>query len=658
MNSEPKNEIIKKLLDDFSKKKYTNLEETISELQIKNPNSIFLFNLLGAIQNELKNYDKAIYYYNKIIKINKNFADAYYNLGVIYKKIYKIDKSIYNYNKCLEINSKKFEAYNNLGNIYRDKDDIEKAIKNYLICLEINSNYLIALQNFGICLQNYNLNNQSDIVNKHIINLLEKNNILRPVDIVKSLINYLYLNLEFKEIVENVENLNKKYSIEVLINKILKEKIFILLLQITPIVDLKIENFLKYLRKEILLNISLIKNTNSALDLVKIIAKQCFINEYIYTTEQIEETAIKKLDKEIENTLKKNNLSKLVLKIACLAAYKSLDYYNWSNKINNLHDISDLVDQQINEPELELSLRKDIISRDINNAISVKVKNQYENNPYPRWTKIALNNSPEDVINYAYSRNLNIEIKEVKKWDNINVLVAGCGTGQHAITTATKYKNSYVTAIDLSLKSLSYAKRKADELNINNIEFIEMDILDLKNYRKNFEIIESVGVLHHMNEPITGWQILSDILKPNGLLMIGLYSEKARQHIKRIRSTIKNLNYEINDKNIKLLRNKIIITDKEDNNLIKDSTDFYSMSTLRDLLFHVQEHTFSIPQILQNINKLDLKFCGFENRHVLNLFKKIYKRKEDAFNLNLWNEFENNNQRIFAGMYQFWCQKK
>ncbi len=658
MNSEPKKEIIEKLLDDFSKKKYTNLEAKISKLQIKNPNSIFLFNLLGAIQNELKNYDKAIYYYDKIIKINKNFADAYYNLGIIYKKIYKIDKSIYNYNKCIEINSKKFEAYNNLGNIYRDKDDIEKAVKNYLICLEINSNYLIALQNFGICLQNYNLNNQSEIVNKHIINLLEKDNILRPVDIIKSLINYLYLNLEFKEIIENAEILNKKYTIEVLINKILNEKIFILLLQITPIVDLKIEGFLKFLRKEILLNISLIKNTNLALDLVKIIAKQCFINEYIYTTEQVEEIAIKKLDKEIENALKKNNYSKLVLKITCLATYKSLNNYKWSNKINNLHEISDLVNQQINEPELELSLKKEIISRDINDGISVKVKNQYESNPYPRWTKISLNNTPDNVINYANKRKLSIEIEEIKKWDNINVLVAGCGTGQHAITTATKYKNSFVTAIDLSSKSLCYAKRKADELDIKNIEFIEMDILDLKNYSKKFEIIESVGVLHHMKEPITGWQILSNILKPNGLLMIGLYSEKARQHIKRIRSIIKNLNYEINEKNIKLLRNEIIITDTEDNNLIKDSTDFYSLSALRDLLFHVQEHTFSIPQILQIINKLDLKFCGFENKYVLNLFKKIYKNKEDVYNLKLWNKFESNNQRIFAGMYQFWCQKK
>ena len=62
------------------------------------------------------------------------------------------------------------------------------------------------------------------------------------------------------------------------------------------------------------------------------------------------------------------------------------------------------------------------------------------------------------------------------KLDKINVLVAG-GTGQHAITTATKYKNSFITAIDLSSKSLGYAKRKANELKIDNINFIKMDIL-------------------------------------------------------------------------------------------------------------------------------------------------------------------------------------
>ncbi len=72
-----------------------------------------------------------------------------------------------------------------------------------------------------------------------------------------------------------------------------------------------------------------------------------------------------------------------------------------------------------------------------------------------------------------------------------------------------------------------------------------MDILNLANYGKKFELIESVGVLHHMENPFMGLKILTNILKTNGLIMIGLYSEKAREHIKRLRSNFKKYKYEI-----------------------------------------------------------------------------------------------------------------
>ena len=92
--------------------------------------------------------------------------------------------------------------------------------------------------------------------------------------------------------------------------------------------------------------------------------------------------------------------------------------------------------------------------------------------------------------------------------------------------------------------------------------------------------------------------------------------------------------------------------------LIKQSTDFFSLSNLRDLLFHVQEHTFTISQIIKHLNHLKLTFSGFENRDIINLFKNKHNNKKDLYNLNLWKKFEIDNPRIFAGMYQFWCQKK
>ena len=45
---------------------------------------------------------------------------------------------------------------------------------------------------------------------------------------------------------------------------------------------------------------------------------------------------------------------------------------------------------------------------------------------------------------------------------------------------ASLYKNSKILAIDLSISSLKYAKRKTEELGIENIEYIQHDILDLK----------------------------------------------------------------------------------------------------------------------------------------------------------------------------------
>ena len=54
---------------------------------------------------------------------------------------------------------------------------------------------------------------------------------------------------------------------------------------------------------------------------------------------------------------------------------------------------------------------------------------------------------------------------------------------------------------------------------------------------------------------------------------------------------------------------------------------------------------------------LNLNFCGFENNEVINEFKVIFKREKDLYNLNLWHQFELKNQRMFAGMNQFWVQK-
>ena len=201
-----------------------------------------------------------------------------------------------------------------------------------------------------------------------------------------------------------------------------------------------------------------------------------------------------------------------------------------------------------------------------------------------------------------------------------------------------------------------HAKRKTEELAIKNIEYMQADILDLGKLNKQFDIIESVGVLHHMDNPMKGWKLLTDCLKPGGLMKIGLYSELARQNIVKIRNEISQQDIGTGDAAMKYFRDLMIESNEDHHKLIRSSIDFFSLSSLRDLLFHVQEQRFTIPLIKDHLNKLRLKFCGFDSKIVPH-FKLTNKRKEDPYNLDKWQSYEDANPTTFAGMYQFWCQK-
>jgi hypothetical protein len=87
--------------------------------------------------------------------------------------------------------------------------------------------------------------------------------------------------------------------------------------------------------------------------------------------------------------------------------------------------------------------------------------------------------------------------------------------------------------------------------------------------------------------------------------------------------------------------------------------DFFTLSECRDLLFHVQEHRFTLLQIKEALNDLGLKFLGFElgKSWVRNEFSKLYPEKDALVSLPLWHQFELKNPNTFRGMYQFWVQK-
>jgi len=194
-------------------------------------------------------------------------------------------------------------------------------------------------------------------------------------------------------------------------------------------------------------------------------------------------------------------------------------------------------------------------------------------------------------------------------------------------------------------------------MGVSNVQYLQADILNLHQLIVKFDIINSVGVLHHMADPMAGWKILTGLLKPGGLMKIGLYSELARSDIVSVRKEIAAMNVGTSNAEMRAFRQAVATSNEEDHRRLTERADFHSLSNLRDLIFHVQEHRFTLPQIAKCLEELGLAFSGFENRFFVSDFRAHYGCDSDIYDLSLWHEFEELHPYTFTGMYQFWCQK-
>ncbi len=292
-------------------------------------------------------------------------------------------------------------------------------------------------------------------------------------------------------------------------------------------------------------------------------------------------------------------------------------------------------------------------------AVSNAVREQYEESPYPRWR--GLRSGGETTLP-ALLKSLFPGTAFAALPDRPKVLIAGCGTGRHALRTARRITGSKVTAIDLSRTSLAYGARQAEALGIDNVSFAEADLVALPGTLGRFDLIEACGVLHHMADPEAAWQGLIDHLTPAGVMKVALYSEEARQDVAAVRAMVGEERMEtLTLDDIRRLRSDILaLPDDHPAKGVTKELDFYSLSGCRDLLFHRHEQRFDIPRIKAAIETLGLEFLGFEftESRVKKAYRARHKDDPAGRNLGNWAAVEAEHPALFRGMYQFWCRRR
>jgi tetratricopeptide (TPR) repeat protein/2-polyprenyl-3-methyl-5-hydroxy-6-metoxy-1,4-benzoquinol methylase len=609
---------------------------------------------IGIILKDQDKLEEAIEAYKKALAIKPDFAMGFLNIGNVLQEQSKLKEAIEAYNKALAIKPDFAEAYNNMGITLKDQGKLEEAIEAYNKALAIKPDFAEAYQNIGDALTMVAFKKPIPGLQKIIISLLDKKSFVRPKDIAYAAISLLKFEPDLKR---NLHAFSvTKVGLEALevITDLSKLPLLLKLMSVCPIPDLDLENLLRNLRASLLLSISDLTGFPEVLKFQSTLALQCFTNEYIYNQSEDEEKALAYLERSVSRALS-NGGQPSPQSILCLASYKPLNQYEWFNSLLLTNEIEDVFTRQVVEPNQEAEFKSTLpVLEDITNEVSSKVRDQYEASPYPRWVNLGLSLKPAPISKVLEGIKLKLFDDDIIDIQSPNILIAGCGTGQHSLGTAARFKDSKVLAIDLSLSSLSYAKRKTEELGIENINYMQADILDLSKLDRQFDIVESGGVLHHMDDPVAGWRVLTDCLKPGGLMKIGLYSELARQNIVQIRQEISKAGIGSGVAAIKSFRTTVM---KSDQKQILNSQDFYSLSNLKDMLFHVQEQRFTIPQIQDCLSELGLKFCGFEAEKATSHFKLTNTNTDDPYDLDKWHTYEEANPSAFAEMYQFWCQK-
>ena len=617
------------------------------------------FNVGSALQ-ALGDVDGAIDAYRRAAALAH--AGACNELGNALAAQGRLEDAARSYLAALERRPDFAEAHNNLGNVLLDIGAVDAAVAAYRRALELSDTLLIRA-NFARAMRHPHLR-ATDARLRGPMTRAVQEAWARPADLAPAAARLVAADARIGAMIECAARawparlgVDAGLGTEDL-RALAGDALLRALLTNAPVRDLPLERLLAGVRAALLTRAESSPDDGDAtLDLHAALARQCFVNEYVWAESEEEAQRVTGLGERLRAAMERGDAVPAAW-LAAVASYRPLSTLAEARQVERAWPpaIAALIEQQIRAPGEEALLRASLARlTPIDDAISVRVQRQYEENPYPRWVALppGLPDPLEARLRQRFPR---APLRPLSCAIDPEILIAGCGTGQEAIETAEQNPQSRILAIDLSAASLAYAQRMSAVRGVRNVDYAQADIQKLASLDRRFDAISSVGVLHHLDDPLAGWRILCGLLRPGGVMRIGLYSERARRGIAQARRYVARRGYPATAGGIRRARQ----------NLAADATfepitalrDFHATSECRDLLFHVQEREFTLTQIGEALRALDLTLLGFVlEPQVVRAYGQRFADDPAAVDLGNWARFEADHPETFLGMYVMWLQK-
>ena len=627
-----------------------------------NPDDPDALNYLGVFECQLRRFDKAEELINRSLEINPDNPKAHNNLGNVFRYQRRFDEAEAAFRRACELDPGNAEAHFNRGTVLLEQGKAEDAAESFRAAVALateDARFARGLVSSVALLGERGIEDErigDDLIHLSGFDEIDTSALRRiaSVLIARQPDIEALLTLEGRDL--NADQLSA----------VMENKLLTRCMGKDLLVHNALEKLLTGVRRQCLEGLLDGTLTNLGGDgrsgFLAALAQQCFLNEYVFTETPEEEKSLGALEENIAAAVKAGDTTDPEA-IFVLAAYRPLATTTFAPSLAEMDDgdplLSAIVQQHVIEPLREREIAESLPQlTPIEDGVSKDVRRQYEENPYPRWqyldTREAL---PLGVL--MKRRFPFLGVNEADYPAKPDILVAGSGTGREPVMHAREYQGSSVLAVDLSLASLAYGARMASKMGVVNIEFAQADILELGALDRRFDVIYSSGVLHHLSDPVAGWRVLCGLLAERGVMYIGLYSEHARQSVAAARGFIAAGGYPTTPEGMRRCRVDIMALPATDPVAgVMNTADFYALSPCRDLIFHVQEHRFSVPAIAEALDALGLRFLGFETRSsVLARYGKQFPDDETLTDLENWSRMESADPALFSEMYQFWVTR-
>ena len=203
------------------------------------------------------------------------------------------------------------------------------------------------------------------------------------------------------------------------------------------------------------------------------------------------------------------------------------------------------------------------------------------------------------------------------------ILDAGCGTGVSTDYLCHLNPGADVLGIDISAGALAVARerlqRSGAAAQVRSLRQEQRSLLDLES-EGPFDYINSVGVLHHLDQPESGLRSLAGCLAPDGLLHFFLYADAGRWEIHRTQQALTLLEVGTGSDGLRLGR-ELLESLPEGNRLARHHRERWAVdcaadANFADMYLHPQETSYDLQRLFAFIEAADLHFAGFSNPEV------------------------------------------